>query len=80
MCALISKCDVAVNPIMHNAAQSIINKHADYAAAGIPVVSTQESREYRTLVEKYHMGFNCQNGNAQEIADKIQKLILSPEM
>ena len=61
-------------------AQSIINKHADYAAAGIPVVSTQESREYRTLVEKYHMGFNCQNGNAQEIADKIQKLILSPEM
>ena len=43
MCSLLKACDITVNPIAHMAAQSIINKHADYAASGLPVVSTQES-------------------------------------
>lgn len=75
MCGWLAVCDIAVNPIMHNAAQSIINKHGDYTASGIPVLSTQECKEYRKLVEKYNMGFNCQNGNAEELADKLQLLI-----
>lgn len=75
MCALLSVCDIAVNPITHSAAQSIINKHADYAAAGIPVINTQECVEYRNLVENYHMGFNCKNSDPMDMSAKLQILI-----
>lgn len=74
MCGLLSSCDIAINPIMKGAAQSIINKHADYAAAGIPVISTQESSEYRNLVESYEMGYNCRNGDETELADCLLHL------
>lgn len=80
MCGLLTSCDIAINPISHRAAQSIINKHADYAAAGIPVVSTQENEEYRELVETYHMGFNCINGNAGDLAEKIEMLVNDKEL
>lgn len=75
MCATLCECDIAINPIVHNAAQSIINKHGDYAAAGIPVVSTQENEEYRHLIEIYNMGFNCTNNDAYDLANKIEILI-----
>lgn len=75
MCGWISNCDIAVNPIMHNAAQSIINKHGDYAAAAIPILNTQESSEYIELVDNYKMGFNCNNGDVKGLADKLQRLI-----
>lgn len=80
MCSLLSSCDITVNPITHKAAQSIINKHADYAASGLPVVSTQESDEYRNLVDKYNMGFNCKNNDAVDLAYKIKLLIEDDEM
>ena len=80
MCSLLSTCDITVNPITHMAAQSIINKHADYAASGLPVVSTQENDEYRGLIEFYHMGFNCKNNNAKDLADKLMVLIENPEL
>lgn len=80
MCGLLSACDAAVNPINGKSAASIINKHADYAASGIPVINTQESLEYRKLVEDYHMGFNCENGNAEEMAEKIKILIESKSL
>lgn len=67
-------CDIVVNPIVPKAAQSIINKHGDYAASGIAVVNTQESYEYRKLVEDYNMGFNCECGNAVDMAEKIRIL------
>lgn len=75
MCALLARCDIAVNPIAHGAAQSIINKHADYAAASLPVVSTQESAEYRRLVDAYDMGYNCRNNDPADLAAKLQALI-----
>lgn len=74
MCALLAACDVAVNPILHGAAQSIINKHADYAAAGIPVISTQECEEYQHLVEQYEMGINCLSGDFKRLADAILRI------
>ena len=80
MCALIADCDIVVNPIMRRAAQSIINKHADYAASGHPVVNTQEADEYRQLVEKYERGFNCKNGEADDLAAKINLLIDNKEL
>lgn len=75
MCALLKKCDVTVNPITKGAAQSIINKHADYAAAGLPVLNTQECCEYRELVDKYKMGINCRNNDSEDLADKIILLL-----
>lgn len=75
MCAWLSLCDIAVNPITHNASQSIINKHGDYASAGLPVINTQENKEYRQLIENYKMGFNCSNNDIKEFADKLLLLL-----
>lgn len=80
MCALLCECDITVNPIMHNAAQSIINKHGDYASSGLPVVSTQENEEYCALVDEYQMGFNCKNNDAMDLAEKLERLIMDANL
>lgn len=77
MCAQLVQCDMVVNPIVKGSAASIINKHGDYASSGLPVLNTQESTEYRTLVDQYNMGFNCKNGNARDLADKLLILVSS---
>lgn len=80
MCSLLYYCDITVNPITKGAAQSIINKHADYAASGLPVINTQECNEYRDLIETYKMGFNCINGNAQDLARNLTVLIQNKDL
>ncbi len=80
MCGMLKGCDITVNPISHNAAQSIINKHADYAASDLPVISTQENEEYRDLIEEYQMGFNCRNNDAEDLAEKLKKLADNPQL
>lgn len=75
MVAYLKRSDIAANPISKGAAQSIINKHGDYAMAGLPVVSTQESEEYRKLLEEYNCGITCGVENAQEVSDAIKLLI-----
>lgn len=78
MTGILCACDIAVNPIKAKSAGSIINKVADYAAAGLPVINTQECEEYRNLVENYKIGFNCENNNANDLAEKI-KILCSDE-
>lgn len=80
MCGMLYSCDINVNPISHGAAQSIINKHADYAASGHPVISTQECAEYRKLVENYGMGYNVANSNPVDLAEKLLTLIQDPDL
>ncbi len=80
MCGVLAACDIAVNPITHGAAQSIINKHGDYAAAALAVINTQECVEYRKLVDNYNMGFNCENGDAKGVAEKLCTLIRDPNL
>lgn len=75
MCSILKKCDLTVNPIKHGAAASIINKHADYVASALPIVSTQENGEFRQLVEQFSMGYNCTNGDAIDLATKISLLV-----
>lgn len=72
--------DIAVNPIIKGAAQSIINKHADYAAAGLPVVSTQECPEYRALLEEYDCGITCPPEDARQVAEALERLIRDPAL
>ncbi len=74
MVGKLCSCDIAVNPITKGAAQSIINKVGDYAAAGLPVINTQENREYKSLVEDYQIGFNVIPNDAKDMADKIEIL------
>lgn len=66
--------DIAINPIRKGSAASIINKVGDYAASGIPVINTQESKEYRKLVEDYKIGYNVENNNPEQMAEKILEL------
>lgn len=80
MCAQLCQCDIAVNPIAKGAAQSIINKHSDYAAAGLPVISTQECEEYRNLLKKYACGMSCEVDSVHEVADALQKIIQDDEL
>ncbi|SHJ79166.1 Glycosyltransferase involved in cell wall bisynthesis [Dethiosulfatibacter aminovorans DSM 17477] len=67
--------DIAVNPIHKGSAGSVINKVNDYAMAGLPVVNTQESQEYRCLLEKYQAGLNCECENTDDVYESLKKLI-----
>ncbi len=80
MAGYLQRSDIAVNPIAKGAAQSIINKHADYAAAGLPVVSTQECPEYRHLLETYNCGINCPPEDAGAVADALERLLRDPQL
>lgn len=80
MVGMLGVCDIAVNPISSGAAQSIINKHGDYAAAGLPVINTQECLEYRSLVDKYKMGLNCNNNDPNDLAKKLTILLENSEL
>ena len=75
MVGILCSCDIAVNPINGFSVSSIINKVGDYAAAGLPVINTQNSAEYRELLDKYHAGLNCINGDVKDIAEKMDKLV-----
>ncbi len=79
MVAGLKKCDIVVNPIRKGAAQSVINKHGDYAAAGIPVINTQENEEYRQLISEYKCGINCSCSNEAEVAQAILTIIRSDD-
>jgi glycosyltransferase involved in cell wall biosynthesis len=70
----LTACDIAVNPITRGAAQTIINKHADYVAAGLPILNTQECQEFKDLLIEYKAGINCENNNAMDLAENIMKL------
>ena len=71
---------IAVNPIVKGAAQSVINKHADYAAAGLPVVNTQECVEYRNMISKYQCGINCEVSDTNQVAEAILLLINNADL
>jgi glycosyltransferase involved in cell wall biosynthesis len=73
-------CDIAVNPLISTAPQSIINKVGDYAAAGLPVVNTLNCQEYKDLLTQYNAGINCENNNVTSIADAIEKLYINAEL
>ncbi|MFK4998689.1 glycosyltransferase [Bacillus sp. N9] len=78
MVGILSSCDIAVNPIKAGSAGSVINKVGDYSSAGLPVLNTQESIEYRKLVEDNRIGINCINGSKEDLANKLLKLCDDP--
>lgn len=75
MVGFLCSCNIAINPIVGTSVASIINKVGDYAAAGIAVINTQNSKEYISLLKKYKAGLNCNSNDSCVIADKIEYLI-----
>jgi glycosyltransferase involved in cell wall biosynthesis len=75
MCAILSDCNITTNPIIGSSIASIINKHADYAASGLPVINTQDSAEYKSLIEAYNMGFSVAPGDYIAFAEKLKLLV-----
>ena len=75
MAALLSKSDITINAIKKTASQSIINKVADYFAAGIPMLNGCECKEQQEMVEKYNVGLNYESENPDSLASQIIVLI-----
>ena len=76
----LEKADLVINPIKPGSAASIINKVGDYAASGKAVVNTQESIEYRNLLNEYNAGINCELGSLKDLAEKIKYLYENKEI
>ena len=74
MAAWLSKSDFTINAIKKKASQSIINKVADYFAAGIPMLNSCCCQEQLDMVDNFKVGVNYEPGDAQGLADIIIKL------
>ncbi|MDY0100467.1 MAG: glycosyltransferase family 4 protein [Bacilli bacterium] len=72
--------DIAINSLSKSAPQSIINKHMDYSAVGLPIINTQELPEYCNLVEEYQIGKNVDGSNLEEYANTIIELSLNENL
>lgn len=78
MVPTLQACGIAVNPIVAGSAGSILNKAGDYAAAGLPVVSSQESPEYHQLLEDRGAGLSCAPGDVHGMAAGLRALLEDP--
>ena len=52
MIAFVKSCDIAINPFVSSAMQSITNKLSDYIALGLPILSSQKSEEASNIIER----------------------------
>lgn len=78
MAAFLCASDVTVNAIKKNASQSIINKVADYFAAGIPMLNSCTCQEQRDMVDDYQVGINYEAEDAESLTETICKLVEDP--
>lgn len=71
MAAYLSKSDMTINSVKRRASQSIINKVADYFAAGIPCLNGSLCQEMRDLIDNYQAGLNFQPENVSSLVEAI---------
>lgn len=74
MVKMLVKCDIGLNVLVGKAAQSIINKQADYVSAAIPVINVQQNQEFGELLVAYDAGMMCSPGDTQALATAIRFL------
>lgn len=79
MAAYLCASDVTVNSLVADAAQSIVTKIGDYLAAGIPLINTGSSLEFRTKVEADGFGVNVPAGDPASLAEAILALASDPD-
>ncbi|MBE7037959.1 MAG: glycosyltransferase family 4 protein [Ruminococcaceae bacterium] len=80
MVCKLTSCNATVNPIISKAKPSLINKHADYFSSGLPFLNTQKCKELENLITEYNAGFNCENEDENDLADKIITLYQNPDL
>ena len=80
MAAYLCKSDITINAVKKNASQSIINKVADYFAAGIPMLNSCLSKEQIDMVNDYRVGLNYEPENTDDLVKKIEVLLDNPEL
>lgn len=74
MAAFLSVSDMTINSVKKNGSQSIINKVADYFAAGIPMINGCSCTEQQVMVDKYHVGLNYEPENVDALVAVINIL------
>lgn len=74
MAAWLSKSDITLNAIKVGASQSIINKVADYYAAGIPMLNSCRCEEQLWLNNHYKVGVNYLPENVNDLVIKFMLL------
>ncbi len=74
MAAYLAASDVTVNSLVGSAAQSIVTKIGDYLAAGIPLINTGSSPEFRAKVDSDGFGVNVAAEDPQALAAAIVSL------
>ena len=79
MAAYLCKSNITINAVKKNASQSIINKVADYYAAGIPMLNSCTCKEQMDMVDDYQVGLNYEPENADDLTQKIEWLLDHPE-
>lgn len=78
LAAYLSASDVSVNCIKANASQSVINKIADYFAAGKPVLNCGSSVEMQDMIKKNDVGYNYCAEDASNLAEMLKHIIANP--
>lgn len=80
MAAYLSKSDVAINSLVKKAPQSIVTKIGDYLAAGIPMINTGESIEFKNKVTCDGFGINISAQDPYALAQCILALADDKEL
>ena len=80
MAAYLCASDITVNSLVKSAAQSIVTKIGDYLAAGIPLINTGSSPEFRAKVEADGFGVNVEAEDSEALAYAILMLAIDPEL
>lgn len=73
-------CDIAISPLTPTSKATIINKHADYLAAGLPIINIQTNNEFNYLLDMYKAGFHCNPGDYVELASILKMLTENYEL
>jgi glycosyltransferase involved in cell wall biosynthesis len=79
MAAYLMRSDVVVNSLVRKAPQSIVNKIADYLAAGRPLLNTGSSPELIGKIAEEDLGVSVVAEDPEKLADAIEALYKDPE-
>lgn len=74
------KCDFGVNVLCGKSVAGIINKHADYLSAGIPIINIQKDTEFSDLIRENNAGIVCPVGDVSTLKNAIKELAENKEL
>ena len=74
MMEVLFESDLGINPIVKGSVASLINKVADYAVAGLPVLNSQDCDEYVRLIESYNAGISVPSSDQTAFETTLSNL------